>query len=145
MAESNRRRVPALAVLAVLGVVAVMAGCDWLQGTDMNVRLSPFLTSLSISKGNVGCNEEFTFSFQYDDPQGDIANATATLQREGDTSVREVAFPWPDNISRSSGTAQFALNFPCGTSTAGRYSLAVRVDDGRHTSNILSGSITLNP
>ena len=132
-----------VAVLAV-GALAVVPGCDWLQGSDSGSRLSPFISSLSVSPSSVLCGQKFSVSFRYDDPQGDIANALVKLQRSGDTAAREESPAWPDGISTSSGTATFDFTFPCADSKGGVWSITVQAEDDRgHISNSLSGSIRL--
>ncbi len=136
---------PVFAALMTAGSLAVLPGCDWLQGSGSSARLSPFLSGLSINPSSVLCGKEFQVAFRYDDPQGDIARAQVTFQRSGDSSVREETSVWPDTISRSSGTASFPFSFPCDSSKGGTWTIKVLAEDDRgHTSNTLTGQIRLN-
>jgi hypothetical protein len=131
---------------AVLAAVSLAAapGCDWLKASDSGARQSPFLNSLAVRPSSVLCGQTFTVSFRYEDQQGDIARARVTLQREGDSAVREETPPWPETLSRSSGTAAFDFSFAC-DSAGGVWSVKVQVEDeAGHTSNILSSDIRLN-
>jgi hypothetical protein len=139
----SSRRLFVLAAVLTLGCLSVAPGCNWLQGSDSGSRLSPFLSSLSIGPSSVLCGQKFAVSFKYDDPQGDIAKAVVTFQRSGDTDSREETPAWPNDISRSSGTATFDFSFPC-DSKGGVWSITVRAEDDRgHVSNSLTGSIRL--
>lgn len=133
------------AVLAA-GCLAVLPGCDWFQGSDPDLRNRPVISSLSIQPSSVLCEKEFSVSFHYEDGQGDIANARVTLQRSGDTLVREETALWPEAISRSNGTVSFPFSFtpkPC-TGQGGNWTITVEVeDDRRNTSNTLTGQIFL--
>jgi len=121
----------------------VLPGCDWFKASDPGSRQSPFLSALSISPSSVSCTQQFSVSFRYDDPQGDIARVTVSLQRSGDTAVREESPLWPDTVS-ASGTAKFDFSFSC-DSLGGVWSIKVQAgDDLGHTSNTLSGEIRLN-
>jgi hypothetical protein len=144
MVRFTHRIARPLAALAALGALIAAPGCDWLKGSDNVGRSSPFITSLGVSRSSVLCGTEFSVSFRYDDPQGDIFQAKILLQHEGDASVVDESQLWPDTISRSAGTASFPLSFSCGSS-GGRYTITVTVeDDLGHTSNELTGSITLS-
>ncbi len=137
------RRARCVAVLALCSL-AFMPGCDWLKASDMIERSSPFLSGLSISPSTVLCGSDYTVSFDYDDPQEDISQATVTLQHEGDSSVSTETFSWPDDLSRGAGTASFDLSTSC-DSADGTWSVSVEVEDDRgHTSNILTGEISLS-
>jgi len=128
------------------GFLGVMPGCDWLQGSGPGQSSSPVVSSLGVSKSSVLCEQEFFVSFRYEDPQGDISKVRVTLQRSGATTAREEAPLWPDTISRSSGTASFPFSFtpkPC-AGQGGVWTITVQAEDDRgHTSNTLSGQITL--
>jgi len=141
------RRVYAVisAVLAV-GFLATLPACDWFKASDPALRSSPVISSLSVQPSSVLCAQEFSVSFHFEDPQGDIRNARVRFQRSGDTTVREETPPWPETFSRSSGTVSFPFSFgptPC-TGQGGTWMVTVEVQDDRdHTSNALTGQITL--
>lgn len=141
---TSRRVKRAFAAMLAVGSLAVLPACDWLQGSESGSRQSPFLSNLSVQPSSVLCGQEFTVTFRFDDPQGDIALAQVTLQRTEDAVGREESPPWPDNVSRSSGTVSFPFTFTCG-SKGGLWAITVRVlDEREHTSNVLSGEIRLN-
>jgi hypothetical protein len=134
----------AFAAVLAAGALAVLPGCDWLQGSDSGSRQSPFISALSVQPSSVLCEQEFVVSFRYDDPQGDIASVLVTFQRSGDSSVREESPLWPTTISRSSGTASFPFTFPC-SSKGGLWTVSVQLRDEReHSSNVITGQIRLN-
>jgi len=140
----SRRIFFVFAAVLASGSVAVMPGCDWLHGSNAGLRQSPFVSNLSIRPSLVLCEKEFLVSFYYEDAQGDIALARVTLQRTGGTEVREETPPWPDTISGMSGTVVFPFKFAC-DSARGIWSIKVQAeDDLGHTSNSISGEITLN-
>jgi len=126
--------------------LAVMPGCEWFKGSDPTQRSSPSISSLSIRPSTVLCEQEFLVSFKFEDPQGDISSARVTFQRSGDTAVREETPPWPQTISRDSGTVQFPFSFaprPC-TGQGGTWTITVKAEDERgNTSNTLTGQIDL--
>lgn len=131
------------AVLAA-GFLAVLPGCDWLQGSEAGSRQSPSLSNLSIQPTSVLCGQDFAVSFRFDDPQGDIALALVSLKRAEDAVGREESRLWPDAVSKSTGTVSFPFSFICG-SKGGAWAITVRVEDDRgHTSNVLTGEVRLN-
>ena len=134
------------AVLAV-GSVAALPGCDWFRSSDPAQRSSPTIDSLVVQPSSVLCAQEFSVTFHFEDPQGDLRNARVRFQRSGDATVREETPVWPDTISRSSGTVSFPFKFepkPC-TGQGGTWMITVEAQDDRdHTSNTLNGQITLN-
>ncbi len=140
----RNRFVAVFAAVLAVGSLAAVAGCDWFKASGSSERTSPFLSDLRISPSSVLCGTNFSISFRYDDPQGDIAQARVTLQRTGDSAVREENILWPETISTSIGTASFPFSFPCG-SKGGIWTVKVRVEDDKsHTSNELTGEIRLN-
>jgi len=142
----NRRMGAVIFAVLAAGFLVVLPGCDWFHGSDPALRSSPVIESLSIQPSSVLCAEQFLVSFHFEDPQGDISNARVTLQRSGDTAVREETPLWPETISRSSGTASFPFSFapkPC-TGKGGIWTITVEAEDEKgHTSNMLTGQITL--
>ena len=134
------------AVLAV-GSLAALPGCDWFQSSDPAQRSSPVINSLIIQPTSVLCAQEFSVTFHFEDPQGDLRNARVRFQRSGDATVREETPVWPDTISRSSGTVSFPFSFapkPC-ANQGGTWTITVKAEDERgHTSNTLTGQITLS-
>ena len=144
MARLNRGALRVFAGLAALGAAALAPGCDWLKGSGGSQRTSPFLSSLSVNRSSVLCGTEFTVSFRFDDPQGDIYQVLLLLELEGGTAAIDASDIWPEDISRSAGTASFPVTFDC-EQPGGRWTITVSVeDDLGHKSNELSGSITLN-
>jgi hypothetical protein len=151
MGRFGRRGVLSLAALVSFGAVALLPGCDWLTGSDNVQRTSPFLSGLRISAAAVLCGEshQYSVSFSYDDPQGDIARATIRRRFTGETAspdeivLIEDAEPWPDDMNQNVGTVEFFYSFPCG-SPGGRYEVTVEAEDDKgHKSNVLSGAINL--
>lgn len=141
---SRKSVVAGFAAVLAVGSLVALAGCDWLKASGSAERTSPFVSDLRVSPSSVLCGTNFSVSFRYDDPQGDLALARVTLQRSGDSSVREETQFWPGTISRSSGIASFSFSFSCG-SKGGVYAVKVQTEDDRgHTSNVLSGEIRLN-
>jgi hypothetical protein len=122
----------------------MLPGCNWLSGSDPGARQSPTITALAITPSSVLCDTEFTVSFHFDDPQGDVALARITITRQGDTIGREESPPWPTTSSRSSGTVSFPFKFPC-SGVRGTYTITVVAEDERgHKSNELAGEIRFN-
>jgi hypothetical protein len=139
-----------LAGMVSLAVVAVAPGCDWLKGSELTARSSPFLNSLSISPAFVSCGTPFNVSFDYDDPQGDIFEVRVILRHEGgDASTRDKSTLWDDQFDRGSGRATYPITFECGgpgetRDPGGNWEVTVTVeDDLGHTSNILTGNVSL--
>lgn len=142
----SRRVFSVCSAVLALGSFAVLPGCEWFKGSDPSLRSSPMISSLSIQPSSVLCAAEFSVSFHYEDPQGDVANARVSLRRSGETLSRDETPLWPESISRSSGTVSFPFSFtptPC-TGQGGVWTITVQVeDDEGHISNTLSGQITL--
>ncbi|MHB8836394.1 MAG: hypothetical protein ACYC9Y_11895 [Candidatus Methylomirabilia bacterium] len=142
----SRRVFHVVCVVLAGGALAALPGCDWLKGSDPSLRSSPMVSALSIQPSSVLCGGEFSVSFHYEDPQGDIASARVSFRRSGDTSLREETPLWPETISRSSGTVSFPFSFtpkPC-TGQGGVWTITVQAEDSEgHTSNTLTGQITL--
>jgi hypothetical protein len=135
------------AVLAA-GALIALPGCDWLSGSESGSRQSPFLSGLSINPSSVFCGKTFTISFNYDDPQADVTSVKVTLQRAGDSAVREESPPWPaEEVNRSAGAVVLGdFSFPCdSTAKGGNWAVTVSVEDLRgHKSNALTGTIRLS-
>jgi len=145
----SRRVVSVFAALLAAVSLAALTGCEWFQGSDPVQRSSPMISNLSIQPSSVLCAQEFTVSFHFEDPQGDIAKAQVILELTGAPEPKprlEETPLWPETISRSSGTASFPFSFtpkPC-TDLGGTWTITVQVEDDRgHTSNTLAGQITL--
>jgi hypothetical protein len=139
----NRRTLFACVAVAA-GSLAMLPGCDWLSGSDPGARQSPTISTLSISPSSVLCDTEFTVSFHFDDPQGDVKLARVTITRQGDTFGREESPSWPSTASRSSGTVSFPFKFPC-SGERGNYTITVLAEDEReHKSNELVGEVRFN-
>ena len=139
-----RRRVLSLVfVVLATGSLAVLPGCDWLKGSNTDIRQSPNISSLRVNPASVLCGATFNISFNYNDQQSDIAKARVTFQRTGDTNIREENPVWPTNISRGSGIVTFPFSFAC-DSKGGDWQITVEVQDDRsNTSNTLTGQIVL--
>ena len=142
----SRRAISTFAAVLATGTLAVMSGCDWLHGSEPGSRQSPNISSLVVNPTSVICaNNKFTISLKYDDPQGDIAKILVTFQHSEDKLPREEVFLWPEFQSRSNGTLtrEFVNIFTC-EDKKGLWTFTVQLEDERgHTSNALSGSITL--
>ncbi len=145
----SRRPGAVLCAVLAAGFLAALAGCDWFQSSDPSQRSSPVISNLSIQPSSVLCAQEFTVSFHYEDPQGDLAGARVTFEPTGlpdpKPATREEFPSWPENISTSSGTASFPFSFPspC-TGLGGTWTITVQAEDDRgNTSNKLSGQVTL--
>jgi len=138
----SRRRVVVWSVVLAVGSGAALMGCDWFKGSDPGLRSSPRISSLNIQPSSVLCAQEFTVSFQFEDPQGDIAGARVSLQRAGSTTSREETPLWPDTTSRSRGVVSFPFSFtpkPC-TGQGGVWTVTVEAEDDKgNTSNTLTG------
>jgi hypothetical protein len=133
-----------LAGIASLALLALAPGCDWLKGSEMIRRTSPFLSGLSVSAASVRCDQEFTVSFDYDDPQGDIFSVNIVLQHDGDSRTRDASTLWNESFSRRSGTAEYPVTFSC-SDARGHWTISVSLeDDLAHTSNVLTGGVTLD-
>ena len=131
-------------VLLAIGSASLVPGCDWLSGSENVQRQSPFISDLRLSPAAVFCGKEFMVSFNYDDPQGDIARVLISRRLEGETTATEETEAWPDNINQYTGGVSLPLSFSC-DSDGGRYEIRVWAeDDGDHKSNELSGVIFLN-
>jgi hypothetical protein len=143
MARFRRGGSRALAGFAALAVVALAAGCDWLKGSDLILRSSPFLSGLGIPATAL-CDNEFFVSFTYDDPQGDISSVGLVLQHGDDASTLDASTFWDDAFDRGSGSASYPVTFPC-SAPGGEWTITVTVqDDLGHTSNALTGTILLS-
>jgi hypothetical protein len=142
----SRRIVAVLFVVLAVVSLAALSGCEWFKGSDPTNRSSPVISTLSIRPSSVLCAQEFSVSFQFEDPQGDIASARVKLRRSEDTAVREETPPWPETTSRDSGTVSFPFSFtpkPC-TGQGGIWIITVEAEDERgNTSNTLTGQINL--
>jgi hypothetical protein len=144
MVGIRRGGVRLLVGCASLAVVALAPGCDWLKGSDMIRRQSPFLSSLGVSPSTVACATEFEVSFDYDDPQGDIFSVSIILEHVGDSRTRDMSAVWNSEFSRSSGRATYPVTFSC-ADPKGSWKVSVTVeDDVGHSSNVLTGSVTLS-
>jgi hypothetical protein len=142
---ARRGRLSIAAVLS-LGALAFLAGCDWLSGSDNVQRNTPFLSDLYLSRSAVLCGREFSVSFRYDDPQGDIARIFFKMRLDGAAEpYMDKELSWRGDINQYTGTfPPFTALFTCGT-PGGDYLVTVEVEDDRgHRSNILTGKITLN-
>ena len=146
----SRRIVTVFPVVLVVGSLAALSGCDWFKGSDPSQRSSPVISSLIIQPSSVLCAREFLVSFQFEDPQGDIAKARVTFRPnevpEPKPETREETPLWPEATSRRSGTVSFPFSFtpkPC-TGQGGTWIITVEAEDERgNTSNTLTGQITL--
>jgi len=139
----NRKSVMAFVVVAA-GSLAALTGCDWLSGSDPGSRQSPSVNSLIVKPAAVFCAADFTVSFRFDDPQGDITRARITYLLQGQTVGREESLAWPAATSTSSGTVTFTSRFAC-PGDPGVYSVSVLAEDvGGRQSNVLVGEIRLN-
>jgi hypothetical protein len=146
MNRSGRRGRLSLAAVLSLGTLALVAGCDWLTGSESVQRNTPFLSDLHISRSAVLCGREFSIAFHYDDPQGDIARIFFKMRLDGAAEPYEdKELPWRDDINQYTGTfPPFTAQFNCGT-PGGDYLVTVEVEDDKgHRSNILTGKINLN-
>ena len=145
MASMVRRNGSSFFVLLALVPVAFLAGCDWLTGSENVQRTSPFINDLKFSRSSVFCDTEFSASFNYDDPQGDIARVMITTRLEGETTSIELTEPWPENLNQSTGRVSFLVTGFCTAATpGGTYEITVSVEDDRgHKSNVLSGLVVL--
>jgi hypothetical protein len=143
----SRRLVAAVAAVLAAGALAALPGCDWLKGSESGQRQDPFLSSLSVSPASVFCDDPFSISFRYDDPQGDIVFARVTLQLVGGTESIEKGVVWPEDLkSKYSGTVTFDdFSFECDAhNKGGTWSVSVQADDERENeSNVLTGQIRL--
>jgi hypothetical protein len=138
----KRNMFPFLALLA-LSSATLMPGCDWLSSSENVQRSSPFISDLKLSKRSVFYNEKFSLSFNYDDPQGDIARVIIARTLEGETTPTEATEAWPDNINQYTGIVSFPLSFTKDV-PGGRYRITVWAeDDAGHKSNELSEEILL--
>jgi len=146
----SRRIVAVFFAVLAAGFLAALSGCEWFKGSDPSQRNSPVISTLSIRPSSVLCAQEFLVSFQFEDPQGDIASARVTFKPTGvpdpKPEPREETRLWPETISRSSGTVSFPFSFtpkPC-TGQSGTWTITVEAEDERgNTSNTLTGQITL--
>ena len=154
----SRRIVAVFFAVLAAGFLTALTGCEWLKGSDPSQRNSPGISTLSIRPSSVLCEQEFLVSFQFEDPQGDIAKARVTFKPSGvpdpKPETREETRDWPGTISRSSGTVLFPFGTvrefpspfapkPC-TGQFGVWTITVEAEDERgNTSNTLSGQITL--
>ena len=140
----SRRTFSVFAAVLAVGALAVLSGCDWLQGSDPGARQSPYISNL-VNPSRVFCNDKsFPISLRYDDPQGDLANILVTIQHSEDKIPREVTLPWPEFQSRSSGTLTVEVPVLTCEDKTGDWIFTVQLEDERgHKSNALSGSIRL--
>jgi hypothetical protein len=131
---------------AALVAVAAAPGCDWLKGSDTTMRVSPFISGLSVSPSAVLCGRQFVISFRYDDPQSDISLLRLTFKHEGDDlQVQDQALWDPSTVDLSvSGRASYGYTLGCDR-PGGRWAVTVQLEDQRgHTSNTATTSLTLN-
>ena len=145
-----RRMVAVFSAVLAGFFLAVTPGCQWLQGSDPSQRSSPVLSNLSIRPAAVLCAQEFLVSFDFEDPQGDIAKVRVTFEPSGVPEPkpvpREETPLWPELISKENGRVSFPFSFtpkPC-TDQGGTWSITVEVEDEQgHISNKLTGQIGL--
>jgi hypothetical protein len=143
MASMVRKNGSLFFALLAFVPVAFLAGCDWLTGSENVQRTSPFINDLKFSRSSVFCDTEFSASFNYDDPQGDIARVIIARTLEGETTPTEATEAWPDNINQYTGIVSFPLSFTKDV-PGGRYRITVWAeDDAGHKSNELSEEILL--
>jgi len=131
--------------VSALAAAAIAPGCDWLKGSDSTVRVSPFVSGLSLSPATVLCDRSFALSFRYDDPQDDISLLRLTLQHEGDDfQVVDQALWDPATVDLSvAGRAGYAFTLGCDR-PGGRWTVTVQLEDLRgHTSNTATAEINL--
>jgi hypothetical protein len=142
MAVFKRGGVGALAGIAALAVVALSSGCDWLKGSDLIRRTSPFLSGLSLP-GTALCGEEFLVGFTFDDPQGDVFSVHLLAVHEEEGATRESSLLWDDTFDRGNASVTYPFTFTEGA-PGGTWTITVTVeDDLGHESNALSGTILL--
>lgn len=143
----SRKFVAAVAAVLAAGSLVALPGCDWLKGSESGQRQDPFLSSLSVSPASVFCDDPFSVSFRYDDPQGDITFVRVTLKLVGGTESVEKGAVWPDDQkSNFSGIVTFDdFLFECDADNkGGTWSVSVQAEDERENeSNILTGQIRL--
>jgi hypothetical protein len=133
--------------LFAAALLAFAAGCDWFKGSETVLRVSPFLSGLSVSPQNVLCAQPFTISFRYDDPQNDLSLMTLVFVRAQDQLTRQEQVLWDGSTGLDLsvvGRASFPFTFDCDT-PGGRWSVTVQVEDNRgHLSNALTAEVFLN-
>ena len=145
----SRRVISVVAAVLAVGSLAAASGCGWLKGSDPGTRQSPFISSLSIQPSSVLCAKEFLVSFQFEDPQGDIAKARVTFKPSGvpdpKPETREEMRDWPETTSRGRGTVSFPFSFPAPCDgKGGIWTITVEaVDERGNSSNTLTGQVNL--
>lgn len=144
MRADDKRKRRWVVLGATLCVLAAVAGCDWLSGSGAGTRLSPFLSNPSVTPvGGVLCNQPFTFSFRYSDPQNDMYQLAITIVNPQHQVTIEDSVLW-DDVTAVDGRASYEYTFGCDR-PRGSWIVTAQLEDARgHLSNVISAPVNLN-
>lgn len=147
------RKVLRHAPLALLAAAALLAfACGRPFGEESSgPRFTPSIGSLRVSPASFFCDEKFTATFTFEDPQMDIATVHLVLTGETNGGLIAADIDWNDLTQIThpsetvSGTAKLTYTIRCDDENpTGSYILSISVEDVQeHVSNVIERRVDL--
>jgi hypothetical protein len=156
---------------AAVSAAAIMAlgGCGFFESSGPEGGVSPFVSDYRVSPAAVPCDQDFTISFSYSDPQNDVEFMRVTYRHEDGFTIEEEvlweqgggifgledleltdeqleALDEPGFLDLSvPGRATYTTQFECGSGVPrGTYVVTVvLIDDNGHESSPRSDNLRL--